>query len=62
MNWLEENKKPPENAPMKSPKRLQLNYDLINFTNIVVERLIDVVEKTSNKCGELYKKVLKTHN
>ena len=59
---MEENKEPPENAPMKNLERLQLEYDLINFSNKAAERLIEEIEKTSDKCKEFYKKVLITHN
>ena len=47
---------------MKNPERLQLEYDLMNFSSQAAERLIDVVEKTIDKCMEFYKKVLTTHN
>ena len=50
MTWLETNKEPPENASVKDPERLQLKYDLMSFSNRVVERLIDAVEKTTEKC------------
>ena len=59
---MEENKEALENGLVKSPERLQLEYDLMNFSNRAVERLIYVVKKTSYKCGEFYKKVLITHN
>ena len=59
---METNKEPPKNAPMKNPKRLHLEYDLMNFNNKVAERLIDAVKKTTDKCMEFYKKVLTTHN
>ena len=62
MTWLETNKEPPENAPMKNTERLQLEYDLMNFSNKATERLIDAMKKTTNKCMEFYKKVLTTLN
>ena len=62
LTWLETNKEPMENIRVKNPERLQLKYDLMNFSNKVAERLIDVVKKTMDKCMEFYKKVLKTHN
>ena len=46
---------------MKSPERLHIEYDLMNFSSKAVERLIDAVEKTMEKCMEFYKKVLTTH-
>ena len=47
---------------MKSPERLQIEYDIINFSNKVAERLIVAVMKSMEKCTEFYKKVLTTHN
>ena len=34
----------------------------MNFSNRAAERLIDAVEKTSDKCGEFYEKVIVTRN
>ena len=62
LTWLETNKEPLENAPVKNPERLQLEYDLMNFSNRAAEKLIDAVKKTSDKCREFHKKVLVTHN
>ena len=59
---METNKEPPDNTRMKNPERLQLEYDLMNFSSNVVERLLDAVETTMNKFIEFYKKVLTTHN
>ena len=59
---MDTNKEPLENAHVKNPKMFQLEYDLMNFSNRAVERLIDAVEKTSEKCRELYNKVLITRN
>ena len=59
---METNKEPQENTPMKNLERLQLEYDLMNFSSKVVERLIVAVENTTYKCMEFYKKVLTTHN
>ena len=59
---MERNKEPPENTPVKNPERLQLKYDLMNFSNRATKRLIDAVEKTSDKCGEFYNKILINHN
>ena len=60
LTWLETNKEPPESAPVKSPERLHIEYDLVNFNSKAVERLIDAVEKATEKCMEFYKKVLTT--
>ena len=62
LTWLETNKEISENAPMKNPKKLQIEYDIINFSSKAAERLIVAVEKSMQKCTELYKKVLTTHN
>ena len=62
LTWLETNKELRENTPMKSPERLQIEYDIINFSNKAVERLKVAVEKSMEKCIEFYKKVLTTHN
>ena len=53
---LETNKEFSKNAPMKSRERLQIEYDIINFSNKVIERLIIAVEKSMEKCTEYYKK------
>ena len=47
---------------MKNPKKLQIEHDIINFSSKATERLIVAVKKTMDKCMELYKKVLTTHN
>ena len=62
LTWLETNKEPPKSETMKSPERLHIEYDLMNFSNKAAERLVDAVEKTTDKCMEFYKKVLTTHN
>ena len=58
LTWLETNKEHPENAPVKIPKRLQIECDIVNFNSRATERLIEAVEKTTEKCAEFYKKVL----
>ena len=50
MTWLEINKEPPENTPVKNPERLQLEYELIGFSNKAAEKLINVVKRTTNRC------------
>ena len=59
---METNKELPENAPIKSPEKLQIEYDIMNFSSKASERLIVTVGKTMEKCMEFYKKVLTTHN
>ena len=52
----------PENTPIKAPERLQLEYELIGFSNRAAEKLIEAVQKTVDKCKEFFKKVLTTYN
>ena len=47
---------------MKSPERLQIEYDIMNFSSKVAERIIEAIDKSMEKCMELYKKVLTSHN
>ena len=51
-----------EDAPVKYPETLQLEYELIGFSNRVAEKLIEAVHKTVDKCREFSKKVLTTYN
>ena len=62
LTWLETNKEFPENAHMKSPERLHIEYDTINFSNKIVERLIVVVKNSIEKCTQFYKKMHQVHN
>ena len=62
LTWLETNIEHPENAPVKSPEKLQIKCDIVNFSSRDAERLIEAVEKTTDKCTKFYKKVLITHN
>ena len=62
LTWLETTKEPPENTPVKTPERLQIEYELIGFNNRAVEKLIEAVQKTIDKCREFSKKVLTTYN
>ena len=55
-------KEPPENTLVKALERLQLGYELIGFSNRVVEKLIEAVQKSIDKYREFSKKVLTTHN
>ena len=59
---METNKEILENAPMKGIERLQNEYDIINFSNKAVERLIVAVENSMEKCTKFYKKVSTTQN
>ena len=62
LTWLETNKELPENAPRKSPERLQIEYDIMNFSSEAAVRLTVAIEKTLDRCTEFYKKMLTTHN
>ena len=42
LTWLETN--------TEHPEKLQIEYDIVNFSSRVVERLMEAVEKTTNKC------------
>ena len=48
--------------PEKFPKHLQIECDIINFNNRATKRLIEAVEKTTDKFVELFRKMLITHN
>ena len=50
LTWLETNTEHPENTPVKSPKKLQIEYDIINFSSRDAERLTEIVENTTYKC------------
>ena len=56
------NKETSKNTPIKGPEVLQLEYELIAFSNRAAEKLIEAVLKTIDKCMEFSKKVLTTHN
>ena len=51
LTWLGTNTKHPENTPIKSPKKLQIEYDIVNFNSRVTERLMEAMEKTTEKCA-----------
>ena len=62
LTWLETNTVHLENMPEKCPKKLQIECDIVNFSNRAVERWIEAVGKTTNKCAEFFRKMLITHN
>ena len=62
MKWLETTKDPPKITPIKNPERLQLEYELIGFSNRAAEKLIKAIHQTIDKCKEFYKNVLTTYN
>ena len=62
LTWLETNTECPENIPEKCPKKLQFEYDIVNFSYRAAERLMEAVEKTMEKCAEFFRKMIITHN
>ena len=59
---METTKKPPENTPIKDLERVQLEYELIGFSNKAAEKFIEEVKKTKDQCMEFCKKILTTYN
>ena len=59
---METTKEPSENTPVKALEILQLEYELIGFSNRAAEKMIESVHKTIDKCKEFSKKVLTTYN
>ena len=62
LSQLETNAEILENAPQKSTKNLQIEYELMDFSSKVAEKLTVVVGKTLDKFLDFYKRVLTTHN
>ena len=62
MTWLETNTERREKIAEKCPKKLQIEYDIVNFSSRAAERLMEVVERTTNKCAYFFRKMLITHN
>ena len=62
LTWLETNSKHKKKTPVKIPEKLQIEYDIINFSSRAAERLMEAVEKTTYKCVEFFTKMLITHN
>ena len=48
--------------PKKCLKQLQIECDIVNFSIRDAERLIEAVEKTTDKCAKFFRKMLITHN
>ena len=51
MTWLERNTEHPENTPVKFLEKLQIEYDIVNFSSRAAERLMEAVENTIDKCA-----------
>ena len=62
MTWLKIKKEDPENTPVRNPKILQLEYELIGFSNKAAEKLINAAKRAMDRCTKIYKKVLTTYN
>ena len=62
LTWLETNAKFPKNEPQKSTENLKIEYELMDFSSNAATKFKTAVGKTLDKCMDLYKKVLTTHN
>ena len=51
LTWLETTKELLENTPVKDPASLQLEYELMGFSNRAAEKLIEEFKKTIDKCS-----------
>ena len=51
LKWLETNTEHPENTPVKSLEKLQIEYDIVNLSSRAVKRFKEAVEKTTDKCA-----------
>ena len=59
---METTKDLPENTLVKDSERLQLEYELIGFSNRAAKKLIETIKKKIDKWLEFYKNVLTTHS
>ena len=48
--------------PEKCPKQLQIKCDIVNFSSRAAKRLIEAVEKTTDKCAKFFRRMLITNN
>ena len=62
MTWLETNKEPPMDIPIKDLETINMEYDLIEFASKAVEELVKTIRRTKSACAEFYWKVLLTYN
>ena len=62
MSWLETNKEPPADVPIKNLETIKLEYELIEFASKVAEELVKTVRRTKGVCAEFCRKVLVTYN
>ena len=50
MTWLETNKEPPTNIPIKDLEIQKLEYELIEFAGKVAEELVKTIKRTKGVC------------
>ena len=62
MTWLETNKEPPMDIPIKDLEMIKLEYDVIEFASKATEELVKTIRRTKSACAEFYRKVLLTYN
>ena len=62
MTWLETNKEPPIDIPIKDLEIIKLEYELIEFASKVAEELVKTVRRTKSVYAKLCRKVLLTYN
>ena len=61
MTWLETNKEPPADIPIKYLGAIKLEYDLIEFSSKAAEELVKTIRRMKSACAEFYRKVLLTY-
>ena len=49
--WLETNKEPPADVPIKDLEMIKLEYDLIEFASKATEELVKIVRKMKSACA-----------
>ena len=60
MTWLETNKEPPMDIPIKDLETIKLEYELIEFASKAAEELVKTIRRTKSACVEFCRKVLLT--
>ena len=62
MTWLETNKEPLADVPVKDLETIKMEYELIEFASKVTKDLAKTVRRTKGVCVEFCRKVLLTYN
>ena len=62
MSWLETNKEPPADVPIKDLETVKMEYELIEFGSKAAEELVKTIRRTKAVCAAFYRKVLLTYN